>query len=313
MKEFSVTVLGSSAAIATNDRNLTSQLVNHCNRLFLIDCGEGTQFRLRQMHVRTNRIHHIFISHLHGDHFYGLIGLLSTMHLLRRTDELTVYGPPRLQEIIELQLEASETKLFYPLHFIETRDKNEEIVYDDGRLMVSTFPLKHRIPTTGFLFKEKEQPKHINKEMVDRYGVPIVYYNSLRKGLDFRTDDNEVIPNSALTLPADPSRSYAYCSDTVYDESIIQSIQGCDLLYHEATFAHDMKQAAEEKMHSTNVQAAMIARKAEVKKLLIGHFSARYDDPGVLLDEARKVFEETYIAEEGVAVNLSSEFNLSSE
>ncbi len=307
MKEFTVTVLGSSAAIATHDRNLTSQVVNHCNRLFLIDCGEGTQFRMRQLHIRANKIHNVFISHLHGDHFYGLIGLISTMHLLRRTEPLTVFGPPGLQRIIELQLELSETTLYYPLNFKETQDRHEETIYDDGKLIVKSFPLKHRIPTTGFLFKEKEQPKHINKEAVDRYGVPLVYYNSLRAGKDFITDENELIPNNLLTLPADPPRSYAYCSDTVYSEEIIETIQGCDLLYHESTFAHDLKKSAEEMMHSTNVQAAMIAKKAEVKKLLIGHFSARYDDPGVLLEEARKVFEETYIAEEGVAVNLSSE------
>ncbi|HLN53946.1 MAG TPA: ribonuclease Z [Lentimicrobium sp.] len=304
MKEFSVTVLGSSAAIATNDRNLTSQLINHFNRLFLIDCGEGTQFRLRQMHVRTNKIHHIFISHLHGDHFFGLIGLLSTMHLFRRTEELTVYGPPRLQEIIDIQLEASETKLFYPLKFKTTQAERDEVIYDDGRLTVSTFPLKHRVPTTGFLFREKQQPMHINKQAVDRYGVPLVYYNSLRKGLDYITGDGEVIPNNLLTLPADIARSYAYCSDTMYSEDTVKYIEGCDLLYHEATFANDLKETAAEKMHSTNVQAAMIAKKAAVKKLLLGHFSARYEDLEPLLAEARKVFGETYLSEESVAVYI---------
>ncbi len=304
MKEFSLTVLGSSAAIATHDRNLTSQVINHCDRLFLIDCGEGTQFRLRQLHIKTNKIHNVFISHLHGDHFYGLIGLISTMHLLRRSEPLTIFGPPGLQQIIEIQLAASETHLNYPLNFKETQDRSEEIIYDDGRLRVKSFPLKHRIPTTGFLFSEKEQPKHINKEAVDRYGVPLIYYNSLKDGKDFITDENELIPNKMLTLPANPPRSYAYCSDTVYSEDIIESIRGCDLLYHESTFAHDLKHAAEEKMHSTNVQAAMIAKLANAKKLLIGHFSARYEDPEVLLNEARKVFEETFIVEEGLVIPI---------
>lgn len=304
MKEFSVTILGSSAAIATNDRNLTSHLVNHCNRFFLIDCGEGTQFRLRQLRIRSSKIKHIFISHLHGDHFYGLIGLISTMHLLRRTEELTIYGPPMLKEIIELQLKASETEIFYPLSFIETQTKGETVVYDDGKLTISTFPLRHRIPTTGFLFREKEQPRHIHKEMCDRYGIPIIYYESLRKGLDFIADDGEHIPNDVLTLPPDYPRSYAYCSDTVYDEDIAGYITGCDLVYHESTFAHDLADAANEKMHSTNVQAAMIAKKANAKKLMLGHFSARYDDLEPLLEEARATFSETIVAEEGRTIYI---------
>lgn len=304
MKEFSVTILGSSAAIATPERNLTSHLVNHCDRLFLIDCGEGTQFRLRELKVRTRKIKHIFISHLHGDHFYGLIGLISTLHLLRRTDELTIYGPPLLKEIIQLQLEASDTTLYYPLNFKVTNTLIEEVIYDDGKLTISSFPLKHRIPTTGFIFKEKEMPKHINKNAADKYGVPIVYYNSLRRGTDFIMDDGERVPNHLLTSPSEPSRSYAYCSDTIYDEDIIESIRGCDLLYHESTFGGDMHEAAMDKMHSTNIQAATIALKAQVKKLMLGHFSARYDDLTPLLEEARNTFSETIIAEEGVTFYL---------
>lgn len=300
MKEFSVTVLGSSAAIATSERNLTSHLVNHCDRLFLIDCGEGTQFRLRELKVRTKNIKHIFISHLHGDHFYGLIGLLSTMHLLRRTNELTIYGPPLLKEIIQLQLEASETTLYYPLNFKVTNAEMEEVIYDDGKLTISSLPMKHRIPTTGFIFREKELPRHIVKTAVDRYGVPLVFYNALRSGSDYKADDGEIISNSLLTLPSEPSRSYAFCSDTVYNEDIIESIRGCDLLYHESTFSHDKVEAAHEKMHSTTVQAATIALKADAKKLMLGHFSARYDDLTPLLEEAQRTFSETIIAEEGV-------------
>lgn len=304
MKEFSVTVLGSSAAIATKERGLTSHLLNHCNRLFLIDCGEGTQFRLRELKIRTGRIKHIFISHLHGDHFFGLIGLLSTMHLMRRTEEITIYGPPRLDEILNIQLEVSETRLYYPLKFVVTNAEKEEVIYDDGKLMVSSLPLKHRIPTTGFIFREKEQARHINKAAVDRYGVPIAYYDSLRRGMDFTLDDNERISNSELTTSPDTPRSYVFCSDTVYNEDIVESIKGCDLLYHESTFAHDLEQTAMEKMHSTNVQAAMIASKAEVKKLLLGHFSARYEDLQPMLEEARNTFAETYLAEEGIPFNI---------
>jgi len=306
MKEFSVTVLGSSAAIATHDRNLTSHLVNHCQRLFLIDCGEGTQFRLRELKVRSNRIRHIFISHLHGDHFFGLIGLISTMHLLRRTEELTIYGPPMLKEIIELQLEASQTQVFYPLTFKTTQAVYEEEIYEDGKLAVTSFPLTHRIATTGFIFREKEMPRHINKQACDRYGVKIVQYESLRTGLDFIADDGEIIPNSELTTPPDYPRSYAYCSDTAYKEDIVPAIAGCDLLYHESTFAGDLTEAAAEKQHSTNVQAATIAKLAGAKKLMLGHFSARYEDLEPLLTEAKEVFPETILAEEGRTVYIGS-------
>ncbi len=304
MKEFSVTVLGSSAAVATDDRNLTSHLINHCNSLFLIDCGEGTQFRLRELRVRTNRIKNIFISHLHGDHFFGLIGLLSTMHLMRRTEEIKVYGPPLLEDIIRLQLKASETSLSYSLIFIETQSEGEEVIYDDGRLTVSSIPLKHRIPTTGFIFREKLQPRHINKEAVDRFGVPIIFYSSLTKGMDFIADDGEIIPNGVLTNPPDIPRTYAFISDTVYNEDIVDSIMGCDLLYHESTFSHDLQHAAHDKMHSTNVQAATIAKLAGAKRLMLGHFSARYDDLSAMLSEAKKTFNETIVAEEGVAIYI---------
>lgn len=302
MKEFSVTVLGSSAAIATEGRNLTSHLVNHCNNLYLIDCGEGTQFRLQHLKVKTNRIKNIFISHLHGDHFFGLIGLISTMHLLHRTEALHVYGPPLLKDIIELQLESTATAVCYPLTFHSTQDDHEEVIYDDGRLTISSFPLTHRVPTTGFLFREKEQPFHIDKEAIDKFGVPVVYYAAIRGGKDFITDDGEVIPNSLLTLPPDNPRSYAYCSDTIYKEDLVPIVEGCDLLYHESTFAHELVETAALKMHATNVQAATLAYKAHAKRLMLGHFSARYKDLLLMLDEARAVFPETFIAVEGQVV-----------
>lgn len=304
MKEFNVTVLGSSAAIATNDRNLTSHLVNHRNRLFLIDCGEGTQFRLREMKIRLYKIKHIFISHLHGDHYFGLIGLISTMHLLRRTEELHVYGPAPLKQIIEFQLESSQTVTSYPLIFHPTQDVSEEILYDDGLLTISSFPLQHRVPTTGFVFREKEQPWHLNKEAIDRYGIPINYYSSIIKGNDYIADDGEIIPNSLLTFPPDKPRCYAFCSDTVYSEEIVPSIINCDLLYHEATFMHELVETAFQKMHSTNVQAAMIALKANAKRLMIGHFSARYEDLSPMLDQAQATFSNTFLAVEGEVVSI---------
>ncbi len=272
--------------------------------MFLIDCGEGTQFRLRELHIKTNRIKDIFISHLHGDHFFGLIGLISTMHLMRRTEPLTIYGNEKLESLINLQLEASETNLYYPLKFVAVDAEREQTLYDDGRLQVISLPLKHRIPTTGFLFRESEQPKHINKRIADQYGVPFVYYQALMDGKDYTTEDGEVIPNSILTRPSDTPRSYAYCSDTAYTEEIIESISGCDLLYHEATFKHELTAAAAEKMHSTNVQAARIAEKASVKRLMLGHFSARYENLEPLLHEAMAIFPNTIIAQEGITVDI---------
>lgn len=305
MKEFTVTVLGSSAATATEHRNLTSHIVNYCGRLYMIDCGEGTQFRLRQLKIRASKIKYIFISHLHGDHFYGLIGLISTMHLMRRTEELTICGPPKLQEIIEMQLHASETQLNYPLHFMPTQANQPEMILDDGKVTVSTFPLTHRIPTTGFIFREKEQPRHINKEAVDVFKVPVVYYENLKHGADYTTNDGKVITNELLTLPADASRSYAFCSDTVYDESIVETIKGVSLLYHEATFQHDLRETASEKMHSTNIQAANIAKMANAGRLIMGHFSARYDDLDHFLKEAQTVFPQSAIVEEGATYQIS--------
>lgn len=304
MKEFTVTVLGSSAAIASEGRNLTSHLVDHNHNLFLIDCGEGTQFRLQHLKVKTHRIKNIFISHLHGDHFFGLIGFISTMHLLHRTEELHIYGPPLLKKIIELQLESTATALCYPLTFHSTQDDHEELLYDDGRLTVHSFPLTHRVPTTGFIFREKQQPFHINREAIDKYGVPMIYFSALRDGKDFINDEGEVIPNHLLTHPADNPRSYAYCSDTIYKEDIISVIEGCDLLYHESTFAHALVETAGLKMHSTNVQAATLADKAHAKRLMLGHFSARYKDLLLMLDEAKAVFPETIIAIEGQVVPI---------
>lgn len=299
MKEFTVTVLGSSAATATEHRNLTSHLINYCGRLYMIDCGEGTQFRLRQLRVKPNRIRHIFISHLHGDHFFGLIGMISTMHLMRRTEALTIYGPPKLQEIIDLQLEASETRLYYSLHFVATHADSMQTILDDGKLTVSSFPLTHRIPTTGFIFREKEQPRHIDKAAADSYKVPVSYYENLKQGADYINDSGELIANTVLTLPGDTPRSYAFCSDTVYDEGIIKYVKGANLLYHEATFMHDLHETASDKMHSTNIQAASIAKKAGADRLLMGHFSARYEDLGPFLSEAQSVFPNSVIAEEG--------------
>lgn len=299
MRDFSVTILGSSAALPYKNRNLTSQIVNYAGRLFLIDCGEGTQMQLMKLKVKFMRIHHIFISHLHGDHFYGLIGLVSTFHLLGRKEDLHIYGPPMLEQILTLQLEASLTILVYKVVYHQTNDFSAEILFEDEKISIASFPMSHRIPTTGFLFAEKQHPRHINLEATEKYKVPYISFNDLKAGNDFLKDDGTVVKNNLLTIEPEPPRSFAFCSDTVYHNELAGRIQGCNLLYHEATFMSDMAEVAKAKMHSTSAEAATVARQSGAGKLLIGHFSARYDNLLPLLEEARSVFPETYLAEEG--------------
>jgi ribonuclease Z len=260
---FSLTVLGSNAAVPANNRNLSAHLLNANERFFLIDCGEGTQFQLKKYHISFQRIKHVFISHLHGDHFFGLIGLLNSMHLLGRKEELHLYAPAMLKEIINIQLEVSQTTLKYPLIFHPLQMDRYDLVYEQERLTVHSFPLKHSIPACGFVFREKHPPRKVPE-----------------------------------------ARSYAYCSDTGYTETILPFIRETALLYHEATFMQDLAAVAADKLHSTAIEAATIAAKAGVKKLLIGHFSARYEDIGPLLAEARSVFPETYAAGEGISINI---------
>lgn len=304
MIRFSVTILGSSSATPTSERNPTSQLVNHHDRLFMIDCGEGTQVTLRKLKIHFQKVNHIFISHLHGDHFYGLIGLISSMHLLGRDHELHIYGPPELEELIYYQLRASQTTLIYPLAFHSTRSDEPGIIYEDSFLEVSTFPLNHRIATTGFLFREKPGWRKVIKEKALAIKIPAWAYEKIRKGEDFTDEDGKFYPNDELTFDPPPSRSYAYCSDTAYHESVAGYIKGADLLYHEATFMNDREANAKEKFHSTASQAGKIAMLAGVKKLILGHFSARYDDLNPLLEEARVNFPETYLALEGVTFDI---------
>jgi ribonuclease Z len=299
MRDFSVTILGSSAAIPYKNRNLTSQLVNYAGQLFLVDCGEGTQIQLMKHKIRFMRIHHIFISHLHGDHFYGLIGLVSTLHLLGRKEDLHIYGSAALETIISLQLEASLTTLSYRIYYHLTSEGEHELIYEDERITITTFPMVHRIPTTGFLFAEKKYPRHINLEAAEKYEVPYTAFNELKSGNDYLREDGSLIENSLLTDEPLPPRSYAVCSDTLYNEELANRIKGCNLVYHEATFMSDMAEVAKAKMHSTSAEAALVAKRAGAGKLLIGHFSARYDNLLPLLEEARRIFPETYLAEEG--------------
>lgn len=305
MKYFAVTILGSSAAIPTSKRNLSAQLLAYGEQLILIDCGEGTQMMLRKLKIKTNKIGHILISHLHGDHFFGLIGLISTWHLLGRKSPLNVYGPEELQEIIEIQLKASMTQLSYPLNFFTTQSVSPAMLADTGKLTITSFPLVHRIPTTGFLISEKPLPRNIRRSEADNYGVPFTFMERLRQGEDFVDDEGNIITNHLLTIPPPQKRSYAYCSDTAFHKPIATWVKGCTMLYHEATFLNDKEEVAMQKMHSTAAQAAQIASLAGAGTLLLGHFSARYEYPEVFKTEAEKIFEKVVIVEDGITYEIN--------
>lgn len=298
---FSVTILGSSAATPTARRNPSSILVNMDYTYYLMDCGEGTQIQLRKCKVRLQRIKHIFISHLHGDHFFGLVGLISTFHLLGRSEELHIYGPAQLQEIVEIQLKASQTELVFQVTYHVTNPKKPEIIYETETHFVRSFPLDHRIETTGFVFGEKLKPRKVKKTFLF-YDEEISVEDILKvkAGADFVSKTGKVYKNEDITEDPPMPASFAYCSDTRYYEPVIEEIKNADLLYHEATFMEKMKHVATEKYHSTARQAASIAKQAEVGKLLLGHFSARYRELDELLEEARDIFSETELALDGV-------------
>lgn len=301
---FSVTILGSSSAIPTIERNLSSQIISYGPELYMIDCGEGTQQQLNRFGIKTNRIEQIFISHMHGDHFYGLIGLLSTLSLQNRLKALTVYGPPELEKVIQLQLEVSHIQPSYPIHFIKVDPADYRLIFEDKNFYVYSIPLLHRIPATGFLFREKKKRRKIRKEFVEAVEVPVSAFNDIIAGKDFTGPDGKVYPNREITIDPPSPRAYAYCADTKYTDAIIPYLKNVDLLYHEATFMEEKAINAEERFHSTAKQAATIARKTGAGKLIIGHFSTRYKDLNPLLNEARKVFPETYLAEDGVTFDI---------
>jgi ribonuclease Z len=311
--QFEVTILGSNSAIPAFDRHPSSQILNYNGNLFMIDCGEGTQFRMNKFGIKRGRLDNIFISHLHGDHYFGLIGLLTSFNLNWRDHCLNIYGPPELQEIINVHFKHSQTKLRYDIHFHPVKADVPRIIYDDGLLTVETIILEHRLPTTGFLFKEKKNLRKIIPGKVDQYGIPFEFITEIKKGADYIDDSGELIPNSELTV--DPARpfSYAYCSDTIYTEAYLAQISGVDLLYHESTFTEEHAFRAKETFHCTTKEAAKIALKAGAGELLIGHFSARYAELDVLLNESREVFSNTNIAEEGKTFFVSAQHKFFAE
>ncbi len=268
------------------------------DKQFLIDCGEGIQITMRQTAQRTSRLDHIFISHLHGDHCFGLIGLISTLAMMDRTRDIYIHAQPDLEKLLRPQLDYFCAGIPFDVIFCNFNPRKHEIIYEDRSLTVKTLPLKHRVPCCGFLFEEKQKERHIIKEMLDAYRIPLAAIPSLKAGEDYTTEDGTIIPNTRLTTePTAPIR-YAYCSDTAYLEKLIPLIRDVDCLYHEATFTQDMADRAKETQHSTAQQAATIAQKAGVKKLIIGHFSARVTDQNIFLQEAQAVFPHTLLAKE---------------
>lgn len=298
--KFELTILGSSSATPTSNRNPSAQVLNVLERFFLIDCGEGTQMQLRKFKIKFQRINHIFISHLHGDHYLGLMGLLLSMHLLGRQNELHLYAPAPLKEIIDIQLKYSETCLNFPLIFHPLNFQSKTLLFEDDLVKVSSFPLYHRIPTCGFLFEEKpKKSKRIIKEKIKQYEIGIADIQNIQLGNDFVTKEGIIIPNSELTYPEANLRKYAYCSDTRFNEKLLEYVAEVDLLYHEATFMHQLLDRAEATFHTTAKEAGIFASKAKVKQLIIGHFSARYKDLDILLNEALAEFSNTFLAQEG--------------
>ena len=304
MSAFKVTILGCGSAMPTTRHNPSSQLVEVNNKLFMIDCGEGTQIQMRKYKARMTKLHSIFISHLHGDHVFGLPGLLSTLSLLGRKGDLNIYAHPDIELFLLPFNKLYGNQLSYKINIIPLHTNGLDLLFENKSFSISSFPLKHRIPTNGFIFQEKEAPRRMKGDMIDFYSIPYAQINAIKEGADFVTDEGKTIKNSQLTTPAPPPRSYAYCSDTAYHPPIIPHIKGVDLLYHESTFANDYLQRAQQTYHSTAQQAAEIAQQAQVKQLILGHYSARYRDLTPLLNEAQAIFPNTALAYEGKTIEI---------
>ncbi|GAA4731081.1 ribonuclease Z [Flavisolibacter ginsenosidimutans] len=298
----SVTILGNNSAVPAFNRHPTSQVVSHDGTNYLVDCGEGTQIQMIKYKIRRGKITHIFISHLHGDHYFGLIGLINTFSLLSHKQEMHIYAPAPLQQIIEIQLKVADNILSYPLQFHTLTEP--AVLVDNEKIKISCFRTTHRIECYGFLFEEKEGKRKLLIDKVQKQEIPVSFYSSLQAGLDYITPKGKRIPNEDVTANPEKGKKYAFCADTRYDESIIPHIYGADAIYHETTYLDNMRERAVERFHSTTKQAALIARKAMVKKLLIGHFSSKYATLEQFLQETKEVFPNTELALEGVTYNI---------
>jgi len=299
MEPFKIHILGCGSALPTIKHNASSQIVELRGKFFMIDCGEGTQIQLRRSHIRFTKLGHIFISHLHGDHCLGLIGMISTFGLLDRTAPLHIFAPAELQPMLEAQIAMFCHGLSYEVIFNPVDTTVRKVIYEDRSLTVTTIPLEHRVPCCGYLFQEKPILPHIRRDMIDFYQIPNSQIQNIKNGAGWTTPDGKEIPNEWLVKPAEESRSYAYCSDTRYMPQLHEQIEGVNLLYHESTYADDYIDHAEKYFHSTARQAATVARDAHAGKLLLGHYSARYEDESILFNQAREVFPNTELSAEG--------------
>lgn len=304
MEKFEVTILGCGSALPTLKHYPSSQVVNIREKLFMVDCGEGTQLQLRKSRVRFNKLQAVFISHLHGDHCFGLIGMISTFALLGRTADLHIYAHKELEPVLNDLLAYFCKGISYKVVFHQVDTTCFQPVYEDRSVTIYSVPLRHRIPCCGYLFEEKPTLPHIRRDMIDFYRIPVYAINNIKNGQDWTMEDGTVIPNARLTLPADKSRKYAYCSDTMYFPEITNYLHNVDLLYHEATYGSEYEAQAIQRFHSTAAQAAKVARDSDVRKLMIGHYSARYEDETPLLKEAQAVFPHTMLAKELMTVSV---------
>lgn len=300
-----ITILGCYSATPRTITNPTSQVLELNNQMYLIDCGEGTQVQLRKHKIKFSRIDRIFISHLHGDHFFGLIGLISTFSLLNRQNDLHIYGPKGIKDIILLQIKLSKSYTSYNLYFHELESESSELIYEDEKVSVTTIPLKHRVYTNGFLFREKPGPRRINIDAAKVRNIEVCYFNKLKQGSDLLYEDGSVIKNTDVTFDPLPVESYAFCSDTLYNEEIIPLINEVDVLYHESTFLEQDVEKCIPTGHSSAKQAALIASKAQVKNLVLGHYSTRYSNIALFKEEAETVFQPVILADDGKVLKFN--------
>ncbi len=299
MAKMKLTVLGSGSALPTEKRYNTSHILSIGEKNFMIDCGEGSQIKLRQYKIRTAKLNHIFITHLHGDHCFGLIGFISTMAMMNRKENLYIHAHADLEKLLQPQIDYFTKDMSFKVVFNHINPRKNEVVFEDKSLKVSSIPLKHGIPCCGFLFEEKEKERSLIKEKAEFYNIPIKKRHLIKKGADLELPTGKIVPNKEITLDPEKTKSFAFCSDTMPIEKIIPIIENVDLLYHEATFAEEEKERAKETYHSTAKQAAKIAQTANIKKLVVGHYSARYRNSETIQKEAREIFKETYAAEDG--------------
>lgn len=304
MEPFKIHILGCGSALPTLKHNASSQLIEMRGKCFMVDCGEGAQMQFRRSHIHFSKLNAIFISHMHGDHCFGLMGLLSTLGMLGRTSKLRIYAPKDYEPLFRQQVEFFMQTMEYEMEMIPIDTEKQQVIYEDHSLTVETVPLQHRVPCCGFIFREKPTLPHIRRDMIDYYGIPVSQINNIKNGADWTNEDGDVIPNARLVQPADSPRSYAYCSDTRFMPALKEQVKGVTVLYHESTYTAEQEDRAKIYYHSTARQAATIAAGAGVGTLLLGHYSARYNDEQVLLEEAKAVFPNSILTQEGMVFDV---------